>query len=795
MTNTLKNDDSIEARYERAQTLSQGFLTKNIAFNTTLVPHWIGDEHFWYERDSSSGKEYRLVNTATGTNEIAFDHAALTKTLAGLTDKKVNAENLPIKRVDISLSPLQVSFSAFDKRWVFNCETAICQSLEDSLPRKWLISPDKKKAAFTRDYNLWVKDLATGEEKALTEDGERHYSYADFPCSIGYTQATTFFTLEALWSPDSTRLFTHQKDIRQVKTIPIVEHIPRDGSIRPRIMDADHRVPLPGDANVEEYRFLSIEIETGRMQEANYRRCPVYSHGFAFFNVLGMGWWSADSRRAYFIDMVRDCKIARIVEFDTHTGLTRIVFEENSSDSVHRLTCNSVNAPVNLPLPETNELIWYSERSGWAHLYLYDLNTGELKNPITRGDWLVRDILHYDADKRELFVQTAGRVAGCDPYYRDICRVQIDSGEITTLISTDHEYLVCSSSEKDQDIYGMMRALGRDMETAKSGVSPGYRYLVTTRSRVDEIPVSLLLDRDGRVIAEIETADVSGLPQGWQWPEPVKMLAADGKTDIYGVVFRPSDFSPDKVYPIIDTSNTYVNEITGPKGSFTNCRSLGGFYFLPAALAELGFIVVCIDGRGTPGRDKAFSHYGYGSVQSVNYQADRIAGIKQLAERYPYMDINRVGIGGVTATAGALLGLFTAPEFYKVGVSENQTGDGRLTSTIYTESWEELAEDNKVRESSFENFAANLQGKLLMFASLLDTSIPSATTFRVVDALQQANKNFDLMIMPKDGHEMNSYATRLIWDYFVKHLLDLEPPKEFKLTSGADHFVLSQQQD
>ena len=327
--------------------------------------------------------------------------------------------------------------------------------------------------------------------------------------------------MQVLWSADSKRLFTVQRDTRQVLTLPVVHHVPQDGSVRPTV---DHvKVAYPGDEHIETLRLLSIELETGRIQDANYRHIPTTRNSYGFF-YSNLGWWSTDNRRAYFVDVERDYKTVRVIEFDTDTGDTKELFTETSDTQIN-LMLNGDELPTFMPLPESKEILWFSERSGWAHLYLYDLETGDLKHAVTQGEWLVRQIVRIDRERREVFVQTAGRVSGRDPYYRDLCRVHLDTGELTTLASSDHE--IISITPKDMNAYLVMVLMGRDIGQS-NGVSPTGEFAVVTQSRADEIPVSYLIDKNGENRFDLETADVSALPDNWQWPEPIKTVSADG---------------------------------------------------------------------------------------------------------------------------------------------------------------------------------------------------------------------------------------------------------------------------
>jgi len=790
MNTQLDGESSMEARYQRAQTLEQGSIrASKLVLNAALVPNWIGDSDcFWYERDTCTGKQCRLVDAEAGSNEAAFDHSALAAVLSDVSGEKADAEDLPIKQVAISLSPLQVSFSAFERHWRFDADQGSCSEIPAPPAAEHLVvSPDGKQAIFLRDYNLWVRDLDTDVERALTNDGERYYSYGVMPdkMSVFFMELGSTLrppqpaqTPKVLWSSDAKRLLTIQTDDRQVASAPYVAYLPRDGSVRPQYSVA--KMAYPGDEDVTAYRVLAIDVETGTEIAAQYP--PLldgYSNDIPFSTVF---WWSPDSRLSYFVDKERGEKKVSVVEFDTHTGNTRVLLEEVAETCVDLALF--MHEPLSiLPLPESKELIWFSQRSGWAHLYLYDLETGQLKNTITQGDWLVRNLLHYDVARRELFFLAAGRVDDRDPYYREVCRVNIDSKEIVTLASSDHNYIVHKPGDYD---FHCMSVTGWEVGNA-TGVSPSGNYFVTTCTRADEIPVSELRDRDGQVVVELEAADVSGLPDGWQWPEPVKLTAADGKTDIYGLVFRPSDFSPDKQYPVIDYHYCAPYMPFVPKGAFHN-DILGGNIFWPAAAnAELGFITVIIDGRGTPLREKAFHDHSYGRLHTASDLTDHIAGIRQLAERYPYMDLDRVGITGFPSGNATVDGLCNHSDFYKVGALRS-VYDIRMWLPIFGERFQGLPESSDYEQSLPSTLARNgdLQGKLLIVHGLRDMDCPTHMLCSLLEALIQNNKDFDLVLEPHGQHLWTGYGLRRVWDYFVMHLQNEKPPKEFKLTTGLE---------
>ena len=767
----IAGSDEMLSRYQRAQHLQQGMFSDHVARNTSLFPVWIeGSNSFWYEKKFQKGKEFRLVDAEEGTNSIAFNHQLLAQALSEATGQNIDANNLPINLlnfqpahvINIRLFPLVVSFIAFDQCWEYFDELGV---LKEGMPISgaWLVSPDGGQAAFRRDCNIWVRNLETGKECALTYDGEEFYPYG-VPGSVwGNAAFESILALQARWSPDGKKLFTVQLDQRQVKTLPEIEHVPLDGSLRPKLRE--RKLAFPEDQHVETYRLLVVDVETGVSQEASYRRIPVTqgANGGFFDNTLG--WWSSDSQRCYFVDVDRYYKTARVVEFDSQTGIAKILFDETSNTRLD-LLMDPLGLARLLPLPITQELIWCSERSGWAHVYLYCLETGKLKNTVTSGDWLVRGIHHFDAERRELFLSTAAREEGKDPYYCDLVRVNVDTGELYTVVTSDHEYIAQSSLGCSQAFKGYAGL--------SNGVSPSSEYVVVTRSRVNETAQSFLLDRNGKHILDLETADYS-LPDGWQWPEPVKTIAADGKTDIYGVIYRPSDFSPNKSYPVIDQSfighiNSAVARSSFREGIEMSCAEA-------AALAELGFIVVQIDGRGGWYRNKAFRDYSYGWKDIGCDIDDHVVAIKQLAERYPYMDLQRVGIFGSFGGAGAMRGLLHHPEFFKVGVA-GEILEYRVMGANKGDLYEGPSPNDQ--KAYLEELVDRLEGKLLIAVGLLDY-VPPAASFRIVEALHRANKDFDLLVEPSGGYGFTPYQLRRAWDFLVRHLQYNEPPKDFQL--------------
>lgn len=762
----------IADRYQRAEGYLQKLHDDSMVKNATIHPVWIDkSDCFWYLRKTVRGKQYRLVDASQLTNDEAFDHLALAKTLEMLSSEKVNADDLPIKSLSITLEPKVIEFEAFDRAFRYAADSGECDEVHKGGAVRGVVSPDGRYSVFVKDHNLWLHNTESQVDKPLTHDGESQFSYGANGTGWGFPMTTR---PQALWSPDSQKIFTVIRDVRRVEQLPIVQYVPGDGSLKPKVDFVS--VAHPGDVDVEEVRLLVIDIVTERHQLVNYSQLPVTRNGFGFFDAR-MGWWSKNSQKAWFVHVDRYYKWVRLVEFNTNNGATKIVFEESTNTHIN-LMLNQDERPTFLPLTDTDELLWFSERTGWGHLYLYDLNGGEKKNSVTSGDWLVRDLVYYDAREREVYVQAAGRIENRDPYYRDLLRVDIDTGSITTLACSDHEY-VCIPNKANMMLESMrMFAKGYPVESC--GISPTGNYGVVTRSRVDQVPRSILINREGQEILVLEDADVSGLPAGWQWPEPVEVIAADGKTKIYGAIYRPSGFSPDKSYPVIAHGFNQPEISWVPKGSFTNDKASGLAYVDAIALAELGFIVVQLDGRGSPMREKSFFDESYGWFELASHIDDHAAGIKQLVQRYPYMDIDRVGISAMFGGSGAIQGLLKHPDLFKVATTAMYHDRRFMPASMQGDKYE--GAEPHVDEFGYpEDYIGNLQGKLLLIGGMLDITTPISASFRLVEALRKANKDFDMIFLPNHGHGIDSYLIRRGWDYFVRHLMQSDPPHEYSL--------------
>lgn len=767
-------DAELLERYERAaQIHDQKALGWHL--NATVMPQWVaGANQFWFKEETLDGHRFTLVDADRRSKRPAFDHRRLAARLAASSEREVAPNQLPLFGLRLQAAPPKASFESLGKKWSYDIRRNALQEVGPLDPPGApppVVSPDGRKEAFRRDFNLWVRDLESMQETQLTMDGERYYEYAIEPDATGRAA----MSMAAIWSPDSSKILTHQTDDRKVAEQPMVDFAPADGALRARAFG--FRTSLPGDQNITRFRMTIIDLQSKKQTAALYQ--PLAAARMFDTPVSGnRAWWSADSSTAYFVDIERYEKRVHLIAVDAATGRARRLFSEANEAGYVELGSNVYTPAMLAPLPQSRELLWYSERSGWGHLYLYSLETGELLRPVTQGEWLVRDLLGLDEERREAFITRGEQDPSIDPYYRQVARVNLDTGELTPLSGSDADHYVVHASD-----FALVLAsyMGVADTSRLRGLSPDRNHYVETIQRIDRPARTVLRNRDGEELMTVAEADVSQLPDWHVWPEPVRLKAADGETDISAAVFRPSGLSLDEQYPVLD----YI--YGGPQVSHVPEQPNALFAIRAAALAELGFVTLIIDGRGTAERSRAFHESSYGAAHAASNLEDHIAAIRQLAERHSYIDASRVGAfgfsGGGYGTANAMLRF---PEFFQVGVAGAGNYDQRVFWSAWGERYQGPMEGDSYLAQASSAHAGNLQGKLLFMHGLMDYGVHPSGLFQLMQALIDENKDFDLLLLPQAGHESNGWAERRLWEYFLRHLAGQPTVPGFQLRSVFD---------
>jgi len=676
--------------------------TSPLVFRAAVRPTWLDGERFWYRNSTPAGAEFVVVDPETRTRSVV--------------DSAQGAPRGGSAR----------------------------GAARDVVP-----SPDGKLGAFIRGDNLWVRDLASGQETQLTTDGVKDFGYATDNAGWIHSDRPIL-----LWSPDSRKIATFQQDQRGVGEMYLVET-----KVGHPVLQA-WKYPLPGDSVVAMIHRVVIDLDGPRVIRL---QMPPDQHRSTLCDHIACGgsWsdveWTPDGSKLVFVSTSRDHRQEQLRVADAATGAVRDIYQETVPTFFE-----SGNGRINWhALPATNEFIWFSERDDWGNLYLYDLASGQLKHRITSGPGNVLQVLRVDEKARVIYFTGSGREAGRDPYFRHLYRVGFDGKHLALLTPEDADHSVT--------------------------LSPSGRYFVDSYSRPDVPPVTVLRDAAGRLILPLEKADISKLvATGWTPPIPFTVKARDGKTDLYGLLFRPTGFDSTKKYPIVN--QIYPGPQTGSVGSRSFAASRGD----TRALAELGFIVVELDAMGTPYRSKSF-HAAYYGDMGDNGLPDQVAGMKELGRRYPWIDLDRAGIWGHSGGGYASLdAMLRYPDFFKVAVSESGNHDNREYEDDWAEKWQGLLERQPGGATNYDsqanqNLAKNLKGRLLLVHGTMDDNVPPYNTLLVVSELVKANRDFDLLLLPNRAHGYgpdSPYAMRRRWDYFVRNLLGAEPPPAYEFHPG-----------
>jgi len=756
--------------YARAERML-GWNASKLIINTPVNPEWLEGDRFWYRKQVSDGHAFMFVDPSADVRRPVFDHVRLSSVLSSKSGTRYEAHKLPFEEIEY-VDGNTIRFREDDeqqededdeaeevhRRWTLNLTTYELLGPDNVAgdPEDEVKSPDGNWVGFSREENLWVRAVATGEEIQLSTDGEEHFGYAvpaEGCCyEITARREETRRKPVLFWSADSRKIAAYKLDERKVEPLHLLET--HEG--RPILHS--YRYALPGDAEIPTYTLHVFDVDA-RSQ------VPIHGEPLEFF--WGPGddvdvRWSADGTTIYFVREFRGHQKAVLYAADTASGEVRAILEETSETFLDLPNHHDPHQDRLLQewrvINDGQDVIWWSERDGWGHFYLFAAGDGALKNQITAGAWVAMNIHYVDERNRWLYFNAYGREEGLYPYAAQLYRVRLDGSNLQRLTDEDAAH---------------------DARVSASG-----RYFVDSYSMRDQAPLTVLRKADGGILRTLETADIAALEEaGWSAGEPFSVKARDRVTDLYGFIYRPSNFDPEKKYPIIDY--IYPGPQIGPVRYRGFTASPGGN---AQALAELGFIVIHFDATGTPFRSKAFHDLWY-SDMADNGLADHVQTIKQLAARHPEIDLDRVGIfghsGGGFASTGAILRF---PDFFKVAVSSAGNHDNRSYSFGWGEKYQGLLETKADGSDNYESqanhlLAKNLKGHLMLTYGTLDDNVHPNGTLLLVDELIKHNKDFEMLVYPNRNHRYGRepYVIRGTWDYFVRHLLGETPPAGYRL--------------
>lgn len=725
----------IEADFARAESYVWDSISEKV-FQMHVSPQWFSDNGgFAYRADTREGVKYYTVSAEGYEIKEAFDGSRLADSLNNFTEEVLSAENLPIDKLQWE-NGSEFSFFYKEKRFEIDLKNYKISATDESFAyrnKDISASPDGRYEVFIKDYNLHVVDTESKAEKQLSYDGGSQYIYGS---AYGWGQTMEGEgveptpRLQVKWSPDSKKILTQISDARNAEKMYLLDWS-REDKYRPVLLS--YYRPSPGDTTFVKYQTLIIDVETGEIEHVNLRGAQ---------NVLGIGLdlnWSKTSGFIYGTYVQRGFKESDIIEIIAANGEVRYLHTDVSP--------TNINYHTRFRYVEEASLAFFtSEKTGWQHLYVLNWETAEVRQ-LTKGEFVVRDIVQVDKDARILYFTASGSDEGVNPYYEQLYRMNFDGSDMRLLTdeALNHEVVI----------------------------SPDFRYFVDNMSDALTPTRSVLRSvENGKILMEIQRADISELSQmGWKGPELFTAVGRDGETEIHGAMWKPLSFNSELSYPIIDFTYTGPHTNVFPH---TFRKGIYGLYNSAQALAELGFIVVQIDGMGTNGRSKDFHNVSYKNMG--NNLLDHVLAIRQLAEKYSWMDITRVGIFGHSAGGyDAAHALLAFGDFYSVAVAQAADHDWRMEKAWWPEMYAGWPVDSVYETQSNITMAPNLKGKLLLIHGGIDENVNPSATFKLAEALIKADKYFDMLIVPSARHhfpkEYAPYVRRKGWDFFVRHLI------------------------
>ena len=724
-----------EETYHKAEYFLSNSIQREV-YHLEVIPNWLDSKtSFWHQTFTKDGKRFYHSDIEKGTTLEAFNHHKLAELLSEKSGQSVDPNRLPFSRIQLR-NDGSITFEWQNKIWTYQNSRLESTRSPEPKNRDTSISPDGNWKAFSRNFNLFVENLETGEEIQLSFDGKKDFEYASFwgwsDMVIGENGERPFhFTVN--WSPDSKKIQTQIMDLRLAQKMLLLDNS-QDDKFRPQLMG--YYRASPGDTSVVMYTPVLFDIESNT--ETKYPKLSLPHFIGMYFN------WDEDSENLYGTYLHRGFKAFDILEINAESKGIRTIYSESSPTHI-----NNTNILRKL---KNGQFILGTEKSGWNQLYLLDWKSGALINRITLGDYVVKNLLNIDEENKIIYFEAAGKEKNVNPYYSFVYKVNFDGSELELLTPENAFHEISYGSGKD--------------------------YFIDNYSTVNEPTVSVVRElATGEIVQEISKADISNLlKKGYRSPKQFSATAKDGKTTIYGVYYLPTDFNSKKKYPIIDY--TY----TGPHTDITPKTFKAGLVGLSQPMSELGFVVVTVDGLGTNGRGKTFNDVSYNNLGDGT--TDHVLAIKELAAKNKFMDSDKVGIFGHSAGGyDAARAILLHPDFYKVAVASAGDHDHRMEKAWWPEMYMGYPVGDFYQEQSNVTNASNLKGHLLLAHGGIDENVNPSATFKFAEALINAGKDFDLFIWPSRNHSFGrtngDYFTKKRWDYFIEHLLGEKPIRHY----------------
>ncbi|NER12708.1 prolyl oligopeptidase family serine peptidase [Leptobacterium flavescens] len=723
--------------YQRAKSFLWENINNKKAFNLRIFPNWFSNNTgFWYLKYSKEGKAFKKVLFANAEEEALFDHSRLAEKIATLTKKEVKATELPFNFVEY-VDKDHLEFRLNNKTYVLDLGSydLKAKKKEESRNAFETTSPDGKWVAYSENYNLYLKSTETGEVKQLSRDGYKNYEYASFYGWYDLMEGENgnrpkrFFVS---WSPDSKYIQTSICDLRYADKMYMLD-FSIDSLYRPKLLS--YYRGSPGDTTMVHMKPVFFDIEnskeiTPELPRNTHINAPSYS-------------WGKNSGEVFVSYDERGYQKSHLLKLDLKSNSKNLLHTETSNTNIDNFDY--------WILEKKNTVIFSSEKSGWKQLYSVDLGTKEV-TPLTKGDYFVNSVSYIDEDKGIVYFLASGKEEGSNPYHQYLYKVGL----------------------KDKKV----RLLTPEKTHHQISFSRNGKYFLDNFSTVDKPTKTVLRSsKNGKVVLKVSEADIAGLTEAnWTPPQTFTTTARDGKTTIYGALWKPTNFDPSKKYPIVDASYTGPHTQMYPAGF----RQGLSHWVLRnnQALAELGFIVVSVDGLGSSGRSKEFHNHSYKNLGG-NLE-DHVLAIKSLGKKYNWIDTDKVGIFGHSAGGyDAAHALLQFPDFYKVAVSSSADHDHRMEKAWWPEMYMGWPVDKAYHEQSNITMASKLKGKLLLVHGGVDNNVNPSATFKLAEALIKADKDFDLLIIPSQNHgysgKFNTYFTKRKWNYFIEHLRGIQP--------------------